>query len=178
MPHYSTYKFTLLFLLLSLTTAFNWAFAETLNKSTFEQQIPLALDGYDVVTYFDLTGAKLGTDSYQAEYRGKRYLFSSAGNQQKFADDPIRYLPQFDGHCAQSIAMEKVVVAKPGIYTVEQGKIYMFKDEAARQKWSQNSQKNLLVANKNWNFHAEKRDQQIGAKKLWKAKNQVKLFSF
>lgn len=170
---------TMLFtILLSFFSVFNLVVANSLDKPSLELQVPLALEGYDVLTYFDLTGAKFGQDSYQAVYRGKRYLFSSAENQQKFANDPQRYLPQFDGHCAQSVAMKKDMPANPAIYTLEQGKLYMFNDEAAKQEWSRDSQKSLLVANNNWQFTAEKRAEQIGAKNLWKEKNQVKLFSF
>jgi YHS domain-containing protein len=172
------YKFILLSFLFSSATAFNIAVADSLDRPTLEQQIPLALEGYDAITYFDLTGAKLGTDSHQAVYRGKRYLFSNSDNQQKFADDPQRYLPQFDGHCAQSMAMDKVVPSNPAVYTLEEGKLYMFKDEAAKKKWSLEPERNLLAAKKSWSFNAEKREKQIGAKNLWKTKNQVKLFTF
>jgi YHS domain-containing protein len=170
---------TMLFtLLVSFVSVFNLAVANSLDKPSLEQQVPLALEGYDVLTYFDLTGAKFGQDSFQAVYQGKRYLFSNEENQQKFANDPQSFLPQFDGHCAQSVAMKKDMPANPAIYTLEQGKLYMFNDEAAKQEWSRDSQQSLLVANNNWHFSAEKRAEQIGAKNLWKEKNQVKLFSF
>lgn len=178
MPNYSTFKFISLFFLLSFVASFNLALADSLDKTALEQQTPLALEGYDVITYFDLAGAKSGVDAYQAIYRGKRYLFSSTENQQKFADDPQRYLPQYDGHCAQSMATEKVVLASPDIYVVDEGKLYMFSNEAARQEWSLEPQNNLVAANKNWHFNAEKREQQIKAKNLWKNQNRVTLFNF
>jgi len=152
--------------------------AESLDKPSLEQHFPLALEGYDVITYFNLSGAKVGVDSYQAVYGGKRYLFSSANNQQKFAKDPLRYLPQFDAQCAHSVAMQKDMLANPAIYTLQEDKLYLFSNELAREQWSLNSRKNLLVANKNWNFKAEKRTAQVNAKELWKTKTSVKLFSF
>lgn len=174
----SSLKVMLFTILILFVSVFNFAVANSLDKPSLEQKVPLALEGYDVLTYFDLTGAKFGLDSYQAVYRGKRYLFSSAENQQKFADDPQRYLPQFDGHCAQSVAMKKDMPSNPAIYTLQQGRLYMFSDEEAKQEWSRDSQKSLVVANNNWDFSAEKRAEQIDAKNLWKEKNQVKLFSF
>jgi YHS domain-containing protein len=172
------HKFTLLFLLFSFMTVFNYASANSLDQPTLEQRVPLALDGYDVITYFNLSGATLGQDRYQGVYRGKRYLFSSSENQQKFAKDPLRYLPQFDGLCAHSIAMQKDMLANPAIYTLQDGKLYMFYNEEARQQWSLDKQQNLVAANQHWTYKAEKRNAQIDAKNLWKKENRVKLFSF
>jgi hypothetical protein len=152
--------------------------AESLGRPALEQQVPLALKGYDVITYFNLTGAELGLDSYQAVFDGKRYLFSSVNNQQKFAKDPLRYLPQFDGLCAHSVSMQKDMLTNPAIYTLQEDKLYLFSNELAREQWSLDSHKSLMAANKNWSFKAQKRTAQIGAKERWKTKTSVKLFSF
>jgi YHS domain-containing protein len=165
-------------LLLSTVLVSGSVFAEPLDKPTLEKQVPLALEGYDVITYFNLTGAKLGLDSYQAVYDGKRYLFSNENNQQKFAKDPLRYLPQFDGLCAHSVSIQKDMLANPTIYTLKENKLYMFSNEDARKQWSLDPNKSLLAANKNWNFKAENRTAQLNAKELWKTKTSVKLFRF
>jgi YHS domain-containing protein len=152
--------------------------AASIDKPFLENNVPLALDGFDVVTYFDLTGAKRGTDKYQAVFEGKRYLFSDAVNQQKFAADPERYLPQFDGHCAQSLTMNENILANPEIFTLKSGKLYLFSDEQGQMQWNANSNESVLAANKNWEYKAEKRNAQIKAKKSWKTQNKLELFKF
>ena len=158
--------------------AMNVALAESMDRATLEKQATLALGGYDATTYFNLSGAKQGNDAFQAVYHGKRYLFTSEENQQKFANNPTQYLPQFGGLCAHSLVMEKEVSANPAIYTLQQSKLYMFVSEEARTQWSQDTSKNLIAANKHWMFESEKRNEQIAAKKRWKTNNTVKLFSF
>ncbi|WP_166425753.1 YHS domain-containing (seleno)protein [Paraglaciecola sp. 20A4] len=156
----------------------NVASAESIDRASLEKQATLALGGYDATTYFNLSGAQKGNDAFQAVYHGERYLFTSEENQQKFAKNPAQYLPEFGGLCAQSLVMEKDVIANPAIYMLQEGKLYMFVSQEARTQWAQNAGNNLVAANKHWMFESEKRHEQIAAKKRWKTNNTVKLFSF
>ncbi len=156
----------------------NIAFAESLDRATVEKQGTLALQGFDPTTYFNLSGAKQGNDAFQAVYMGQRYLFANEENQQKFANNPAQYLPQFGALCAHSLVMEKDVIADPSIYTIEAGKLYMFVSQEAKSEWIKDSSKNLVAATKHWQYKSEKRFEQIAAKKRWKKDNSVKLFTF
>ncbi|PKG97124.1 YHS domain-containing (seleno)protein [Paraglaciecola sp. MB-3u-78] len=166
----------ILFVALSLNSAF--VVAQSMDKTKLESEVPLAVEGYDILTYFNINGAKKGSDKYQAVYKGKRYIFSSLLNQERFANDPNKYLPQYEAYCAHSLTMGKEMLANPAIYTLEEGKLYMFSTLAARDAWNTNVEKNRQLANTKWEYKAIKRDQQINAKKRWAKENTVKLFSF
>ena len=173
-----TFLINLTILIFTCWANFNAAVAETIEKPELEKQVPLALQGYDLVTYFNLSGAEVGVDSYQAVYQGKRYLFSSSSNQQKFAKNPQRYLPQYDAYCAHSVFKSDLMLANPSIYSVRDNKLFLFSTPRAQQQWMSDADRNFEIANKNWEFDAEKRSEEKQAQNLWKTNNKVKLFSF
>ncbi|MBU3016513.1 hypothetical protein KO519_02180 [Paraglaciecola agarilytica] len=160
------------------TLTMNIASAESIDRASIEKQAALALQGFDPTTYFNLSGATQGKTAFQALYMGERYLFANAENQQKFANNPAQFLPQFGALCAHSLVMEKDVIADPSIYTIEEGKLYMFVSQEAKTEWMKNSNKNLIAATKHWEYKSEKRFEQIKAKKRWKNNNTVELFTF
>jgi YHS domain-containing protein len=140
--------------------------------------VPLALQGYDVTTYFGENAATKGNDLYQAVYNGKRYIFVSKENQQEFAKNPERFLPQFGGYCSHSVSQGKPIESNPAIYIVEQDNLFLFSREEARNAWTSQPAVTRAQAYKKWEFQANKRNNQIAAKNRWKKETKVKLFSF
>jgi len=59
----------------------------------------VAMDGFDVVAYFDGAPAQ-GSSAHGVEYKGKTWLFSSAENASAFAANPVAYEPQHNGWCS------------------------------------------------------------------------------
>lgn len=78
----------------------------------------VALQGTDVVSYFQPGGPMKGQTALRHDFDGARYLFSNAQNKAAFVADPDRYLPQFAGLCtadrmpADAHASETVARAK------------------------------------------------------------------
>ena len=140
--------------------------------------ISLALQGYDVTTYFDNSAAIKGKDAYQAVYKDKRYLFVSQENLQKFAASPEQFLPQFGGYCAHSVSLETPMQSNPAIYTVEEGNLFLFNSNEAKDAWAKQPTEMIGNARKYWTYEATKRNKEIEAKGLWKTENKVKLFTF
>jgi YHS domain-containing protein len=164
-----------LFLFSSEEAKNNWP-VEITNQQV--SLVPLALQGFDVTTYFGESTATKGNDLYQAVYNGKRYIFVNEENQQKFAKDPERFLPQFGGYCSHSVSQGTPIESNPAIYIVEDDNLFLFSREEARDRWSAQLETTRAQAYKKWRFDANKRDNQIAAKNRWKKETKVKLFSF
>ena len=63
----------------------------------------VAMDGFDVVAYFDSAPAKSDT-AYEVDYKGATLLFSSAENASAFAADPVRYEPRHNGWFSYAVS--------------------------------------------------------------------------
>ena len=64
----------------------------------------VAMDGFDVVAYFESGAPEKGLDAHTLEYKGATWKFSSADNARAFAAEPRRYEPQFNGWCAYAVS--------------------------------------------------------------------------
>jgi YHS domain-containing protein len=87
---------------------------------------PVALKGYDPVSYFDPGKPGKGVSSINYDFDGTRYLFSSQKNRELFAANPDRYSPQFRGLCTTGVSMGVKAEADPNVFLVKDGKLYVF----------------------------------------------------
>ena len=143
------------------------------NTSQDIQNIPVALEGYDVLTYFLPSGPEKGSYQYQVSYRDKRYLFLSAENQKSFAANPERYLPEFDAYCACATSENKRVIADPSVFKITQGKLVLFENTQALSKWNKNEEERYTNAQKFWKYENE-----YTANDRLKEDTRVRLFEF
>ena len=118
-----------------------------------------AVSGYDVVAYFDLEQNPIGTAqpaavrgnaAYTAEHNGAKWAFSSAENRDKFAANPEKYTPQFDGHCAYGVAQGGKVPANPHLWRIVDGKLYLNITRNVVGFWEQDVPGNITVGATNW----------------------------
>ncbi|MEM8551561.1 MAG: YHS domain-containing (seleno)protein [Pseudomonadota bacterium] len=118
-----------------------------------------ANSGYDVVAYFDLAQAPVGSDQpkaipgsteFTAEYNGATFAFSSAENLAKFQADPAKYAPQYDGHCAYGVAKGGKVPGNPHLWRIVDGKLYLNITPNVVMFWEEDIPGNLTTANQNW----------------------------
>jgi YHS domain-containing protein len=58
----------------------------------------IALGGYDPVAYFTMGRAVKGSQVYQYEWMGARWLFSKEEHRELFMNDPKKYAPQYGGY--------------------------------------------------------------------------------
>lgn len=87
----------------------------------------VALNGYDVVSYFKVNKAVKGNPDISKVLDGVTYNFSSTDNRDLFASNPNLYLPQYDGYCALAIATQrKKVTINPECFKVTDGRLYLF----------------------------------------------------
>jgi len=86
----------------------------------------LAVDGYDLVSYFD-GQPTLRMEYLSVVYEGATYYFVTAHNQSLFVESPERYLPQYGEWCAFAMGKKG---AKFDVdlmsYKIIESKPYMF----------------------------------------------------
>lgn len=118
-----------------------------------------AVSGYDVVAYFDLDQAPVGTaqpaavpgkSSITAEYDGATYAFANEANRDRFVADPAAYAPQYDGHCAYGVAQGGKVPGNPNLWRILDGKLYLNITPVVVGFWEEDIPGNLQSSEANW----------------------------
>jgi YHS domain-containing protein len=113
-----------------------------------------AVNGYDVVSYFD-NEAKEGNNKFVAAYDDMDYKFSSQKNLDIFNKAPQKHLPEYGGYCAYAVAVKaKKVSIDPETFEIRDGKLYLFYNSWGTntlESWKDESPEDLIVTgDKNW----------------------------
>ena len=119
----------------------------------------VAMDGFDVVAYFDGAPAK-GDVSHSVEHKGTTWLFSSAENAAAFAADPSAHEPRYNGWCAYA-ASESYGAEVDFVngWSVLDGKLYLNWDAETRDVFEAEQTARIERADRNWpDLHAGLRD--------------------
>jgi len=94
------------------------------------QQLPegrrVALRGYDPVAYFEDGQPAKGSREFWYAFDDVVYLFRSAQHRDKFASDPERFAPQYDGYCAGGVSKGYKTEPDPEAWIVANGKLFVF----------------------------------------------------
>ena len=91
-----------MFTLMKIKSVVFCVFSFCFSTHIWGQQINLnkhrvALQGYDVVSYFLNNKAVVGNKALIAEYAGAFYHFSTSKNKAQFDANPARFAPQYGG---------------------------------------------------------------------------------
>ena len=125
---------------------------------TFNLEKGLAVQGYDVVAYFNGKAIK-GESSLAVIHQSIRYHFSSASNKEEFKKNQGKYEPQYGGWCAYEMgnACEKVEIDHE-TFKILNGKLYLFYNKRFNntlKTWNKDEQALKTKADANWGrlFH-------------------------
>jgi len=114
----------------------------------------VVLKGHDPVAYFTEGRPVKGSPEIKYDWDGERYLFANSGNRNKFAANPERYAPQFDGYCTGTMAGGRGrAEADPEAWIIADGRLYLFgqvKFKELAQKDPARFAKTVVAANENW----------------------------
>ena len=145
----------------SVSTGFNQPAvsnqAHAAQADEFVNAVPdgVAMDGFDVVAYFDGAPAK-GLVAHSVEHKGKTWLFHSAENAADFAADPEAYEPRYNGWC--SYAVSEGYGAEVDFvdgWSVIDGKLYLNWDAETREAFVAELSTRIERAEQNWpDLHA------------------------
>ena len=92
----------------------------------------VAVHGYDVVAYFNQNRAWKGSRRIKQSLGMANYYFATWRNRYQFLRDAPKYQPQFGGYCTLAMAVGRLEDIDPNAFTVYQGKLYLFRDENAK----------------------------------------------
>lgn len=139
------------FLIIGLIITFT---SFTSKKENFNLKKNIILNGYDVVSYFDLNPIK-GINLFTDTLDGIVYKFSSKENLNKFISNPKKYQPQYGGWCAYAMALNgNKVSVNPKAFEIRDGKLYLFYRTVFNntlKKWQKENKEELIKkADYNW----------------------------
>ena len=109
-----------------------------------------AAGGYDVVSYLQDGGPKMGDAANLIEWKGAKWVFASPENLVTFKTSPEKYAPQYGGYCAYAVSKGSTAKGDPMIYTVVDGKIYFNLSKSVQGLWQSDVPGNIAAANANW----------------------------
>ncbi len=123
------------------------------NKTINVGKDAIAVQGYDVVGYFDGYASE-GYEKIRSEFKGIQYLFTSLTNKEIFDKNPEKYVPQYGGWCAYAMGIDgSKVKIDPKTYKVLDDKLYLFynfRGTNTLNPWNDNEQSLKAEADKQW----------------------------
>jgi YHS domain-containing protein len=111
----------------------------------------VAIEGYDTVAYFTDGKAERGSDKFAYKWLGVTWLFANNEHRDLFAAQPVRYAPQYGGHCAIGTAFgQSTANIDPEAWAIVDGKLYLQYSKGARQRWQQDRANMIAAADQKW----------------------------
>ena len=111
----------------------------------------LAIDGFDPVAYFADGAPKLGNAQLELPFGGATWRFRNEGNRAAFAAAPEVYAPRCGGHDPVAMARGVATAGNPTLWLVWDKRLYFFYSAEAQTAFSQDSEKIIEDAERNWN---------------------------
>lgn len=95
----------------------------------------VALGGYDPVSYFLPEGPRPGKADHEFLWGGVAWRFSSEANRAAFEAAPRAFSPRFGGYDAEAVSRGRIVDARPELFVVKDGRLYLFRNDANRARF-------------------------------------------
>ncbi len=112
-------------------------------------QLAVALGGYDTVSYHD--GApKPGEARINHFWNGAIWYFTSTENRDKFAADPARYAPAYDGYCSWAASQSYKAPGDPMVWQIVDGRLFVQVHPRAQELWEADIPKHITAGDENW----------------------------
>ena len=91
-----------------------------------------------------------GDPQHKSVHSGKTYHFANADAKKMFDAAPAKYLPAYDGLCATAVAMGMKLAANPQLFTVHEGRTFLFSDAKAKAMFDQDKTNTIVKADAQW----------------------------
>ena len=110
----------------------------------------VAIKGYDTVAYFTENRAVEGSAEYSTRWLGATWYFASAENRDLFVKEPVKYAPQYGGHCADGVSFGTITTnIDPKAWRIIEGKLYLNYDPGAADGFEKKPSK-VVDSKKYW----------------------------
>jgi YHS domain-containing protein len=92
----------------------------------------LAIMEYDPVAYLTEHSAVKGSEKISYNWLGAQWVFSNENHKKLFSENPVKYAPQYAGHCADGVAYGVVVnYIDTQAWRIIEDKLYLAYDHAS-----------------------------------------------
>lgn len=110
----------------------------------------VAIRGFDTVAYFTRGEAVEGSREFSHRWLGATWQFASAEHRDLFAADPVKFAPQYGGHCADGVSFGTITTnIDPRAWRIIAGKLYLNYDPGAADGLEKNPTK-VVSSAKYW----------------------------
>lgn len=110
----------------------------------------LAMNGYDVMTYWRGGKPLEGKREIAAEFKGATWVFISEANRGEFLSNPARYAPQYGGYCAYAASQNALADVDPFAWRIWKDKLYLNYSPRVRRTWASQIDENIAKADGFW----------------------------
>lgn len=117
---------------------------------------PLAMRGFDAVSYFSDSLPRRGSAEHVIDHSGAAYYFATAANAETFCDNPARYIPAYGGFCTYGISLGKKFDGDPMIYRIINGRLYFSLNNKIAYYFNKSVERTIADADAIWPTIAEK----------------------
>lgn len=138
-----------LFSSLRARNAFDRAPSEYIAKADKLYAKP-SMFGYCMTSYQIDKKAVEGDPKFTRIYNGLVYQFSSEDAAKAFEKDPVRFIPKYDGFCAEGVSQGKQFPADPKLFTVVDERTYLFFDAKAKSIFDADPKAGIAKADSQW----------------------------
>ena len=111
----------------------------------------LMLFGHDVVSYFTEKTHRKGDPAIRSVIDGVTFRFATREHKALFDREPSKYIPQYNGYCANGIVYGIPWGGDADSWRVIDGKLYMFGGKGSRDGFYVDIPRNVALADKYWN---------------------------
>lgn len=141
-------------LLLAVSLAFGLSMAATAPAQAGNPVVyavhGAAIDGYDVVSYFQAGAPVRGNAKYRVKWRGAVWYFSSAQNLEQFESNPRAFAPSYGGYCAYAMASGQISSVDPKTWRIVEGRLYLLHNPGAARLWQADVPTHVQRASVHW----------------------------
>ena len=109
-------------------------------------------DGYDPVSYFD-GNPERGKNYISTMVEGRKILFVSNENKERFLNKQERFFPEYGGWCAIAMVDGSFVIPDYSLYKIQEDRLLFFSVRAffnGLTEWEKQPDKNLIKADSNF----------------------------
>ncbi len=128
-------KWHLLVLALFCLSPFTWA-EEPVSVGYFGST---AIGGHDTLAYHRISAddkAIKGNKRYTVEWKGAQWHFLTQEDSLLFAQDPEKYSPAYNGHCANALSLGEGLINTNGKYwAIFDDQLYLFYAPRGAKRW-------------------------------------------
>lgn len=111
----------------------------------------VAIEGYDPVAYFSKGKPMKGSEKFAYDWLGATWHFASGEHRGLFVKNPIKYAPQYGGHCSSGAAKGgNTANIDPEAWAIVDGKLYLQYSKKVLEGWRNDPAARIAAADQRW----------------------------